>query len=248
MKIERSLRIATLLVVAALMPFFTACNRLWSDIEPVSGSGHIVNSGRDVQPFDAVEFDGGFEVILTQSPATTLQIETDSNLLSYIKSEVESGKLVIHSEGNLHPTKDIILHLSSPAYRSIEIAGSSQVHATTPISSNDLSLAIHGSGVYDMEVHVGKLHSDIAGSGKFLLHGSASSHIIDVAGSGDIHADSLQTESTKVDISGSGKAVLQVSRELDATVSGSGHVRYKGSVSQLHTSIAGSGSVEKIAE
>src|ERR1035437_4088629 len=137
MRTQRPLRFANLLIIASLVPYLSACHRLWSAIEPISGNGHIVSASRDIQPFDGVEFDGGFEVILTQSPATSLQIETDSNLLSYIKSDVESGKLVIHSEGNLHPTKDIILHLSSPTFRTLEIAGASQVHATTPITSND---------------------------------------------------------------------------------------------------------------
>ena len=232
-----------------VLPLIMSCNRLWSAVEPVNGNGHIVNTTREVTSFNGVEFDGSFEVILTQGPTTSLRIETDSNLLPYIKSDVEKGKtLIVHSEGNLHPTKDIIVYISSPNYRSVEIDGSAQIHATTPISSDSLSLEVHGSGKYDLEVHVTKLSSDIAGSGRFFLRGNATSHTIDVAGSGDIRADSLLTESTKVDISGSGKAILQVSRELDASVSGSGNVRYKGSVSQLHTSISGSGSVEKIAD
>ncbi len=228
------------------LPLLMACNRLWSAIEPISGNGTIVSVARPVQAFDACEFDGAYAVILTQGATASLTIETDSNLLPFIKTEIKSGKLLVSSEGNLHPTKDIILHITSPTFRSIEVDGSAEVHAETPITSNELELAINGSGTYDLEVHVKKLISTIDGSGKYILRGVAESHTVDISGAGDIFADSMQSQSTKVSISGSGQAAVRVSRELDAKVEGSGHVRYHGSVSELHTSISGSGSVEKL--
>jgi hypothetical protein len=212
----------------------------------VSGNGTIITDTRPVQAFDAVEFDGGYIIVLAQGPMTELRIQTDSNLLPYIKTEVKSGKLTVKSEGNLHPTKDITLFVTSPTFHSVEVDGSAEVTAKTPINSDKLQLAINGSGTYDLEVHTKQLTSTIDGSGKFTLRGVASSHTIDVSGAGDIIADSMSSESSKISISGSGGADVLVSRELDAKVAGSGHVRYRGSVSELHTSISGSGSVEKM--
>src|SRR5512141_2540880 len=93
------------------------CSKLASAVlESYSGNGTIVSDTRHVTPFHAVEFDGGYEVVLTQGPTTDVRIETDKNLLEHITTEVKDGKLVVESHGNLNPTKSITVYITSPDY------------------------------------------------------------------------------------------------------------------------------------
>ncbi len=210
-----------------------------------SGDGKITTETRHPGEFSAVDLDGAYDVTIVQGPSSQIQIETDQNLLSHITTVIKNGELTVSSEGNLQPTKTISITITSPNYKSLDIEGSSDVKASTPITSNDLSLAMEGSGSFNLEVHAQHLKSQIEGSGDIKVTGSAGYHSAEIDGSGDLSASQLLADTTKVEIDGSGDASLNVAKRLDASISGSGSVRYLGDVQDVHTSIEGSGSVDR---
>ncbi len=222
---KRSLAACFSLATIAL--FFASCGKLAALIPATyHGNGTVVTDVRKPGEFQAVELDGAYDVVLTQGPITEVRIETDTNLLDRIKTSVSDGKLTIESSGNLQPSKSITVSISSPNYRSIESNGSSDIRGATPIVSPDLNLTLDGSGSYTLGLSVKALKSSIAGSGTITLNGSAQSHSAEIDGSGDLHTDSLVVNEAKIDISGSGDAAMNVLSRLDASISGSGGVRY----------------------
>ncbi len=56
----------------------------------------------------------------------------------------------------------------------------------------------------------------------------------------------MEATQCAVRISGSGNVEINVKDELDATISGSGSVSYKGSPSKVNSNASGSGKVRKI--
>jgi hypothetical protein len=76
------------------------------------------------------------------------------------------------------------------------------------------------------------------------LDGAAERTEILLAGSGSYRADGLQSKDVKIQIMGSGSAVLAASEKLDATLVGSGSVEYVGNA-VVSTQTIGSGSVRK---
>ncbi|HWF43896.1 MAG TPA: head GIN domain-containing protein [Candidatus Kapabacteria bacterium] len=223
-----------------------SCHRMWPIEKSIAGNGNTITEDRQIGTFTGIDLEGNYEVTLTQGPVSSLRIVTDSNLLAYIKSSIEGGKLVLTSEANLQPTKSTQVYISSPNYTSIEIQGSAEVHGATPIKSDDLTFNIAGSGSADLEIHAQKLKTDVEGSGKLTLKGDALTYTADLAGSGSVDAVAMPVETAKIDIAGSGDADVFVAKRLDADIAGSGNIRYKGSVNDVHTSIAGSGKVEKL--
>lgn len=213
----------------------------------IDGKGPVQSEARQPGTFDQVELEGSYDVVLSQAAGpNSVTLHTNANILPYLKTEIRDGKLVVSSDANIHPTERIKVEISSPEYRAIDIDGSADVRATTPITSNGLSLGLAGSGSYDLEVHATTLKSDIAGSGKLSLRGTATAHTVDIAGSGDLIADRLETESSKIDVAGSGDATVFVKSKLDASIAGSGSIRYKGGAKAVHTSVSGSGSVDEL--
>jgi hypothetical protein len=97
-----------------------------------------------------------------------------------------------------------------------------------------------------MKVNTNSLKSLISGSGNILLKGNASSHEIDITGSGDVDAPELRTEVTRVSISGAGDAKVYADRELDTNINGSGNVFYGGNPEKFSKQISGTGKIEKI--
>jgi hypothetical protein len=238
--------VAKLSVFALAALLSSSCNRIVSAFMPtVSGDGNITTENRQTDAFKSVGFEGSYVVVLTQGPTQEIRIETDKNLLSHITTTVSNGELKVKSEDNLSPTKSITVYITNPTYNDIASAGSSKISATTPIKSDDLKLAIAGSGNYTLEVHTPKLATDISGSGTMNLSGDATAQKIDVAGSGTIKAANLTSESATIDIAGSGDAFINASKSINASISGSGRVKYSGTASDIHTDISGSGKIER---
>ncbi len=242
----KSLRIAFLPLFLLLALPVMSCMKLSSAVLAIhDGDGKITTDTRHPGSFHSVDLEGAYDVTIVQGPESEVRIETDQNLLGNITTSIKNGKLIVSSEGNLRPTKNIAITITNPDYQALNVEGSSDVKATTPITSIDLSLAIDGSGSFNLEVHAQHLTSQIEGSGDMKLAGDTRTHAAEIDGSGDIAASKLTTDSTKIKINGSGDASLNVASRLVASTSGSGSIRYTGDVKDVHTSIEGSGSVDR---
>ena len=86
----------------------------------------------------------------------------------------------------------------------------------------------------------------ISGSGKIEASGSASKVHATISGSGKVLAANLETSVCNVRISGSGDVQIAVKNEIDAIISGSGSVSYRGNPSKINSHSSGSGSVRKL--
>ena len=237
----KSLRIFCLLLALPIM----SCVKLSAVLAIHDGDGKITVDTRHPGEFHSVDLEGSYDVTMVQGPESEIRIETDQNLLQHITTTIKNGELIISSEGNLRPTKNIAVTITSPNYTAVDVEGSSDVKASTPITSDNLNLALEGSGSFNLEIHAQHLKSEIDGSGDITLSGNAGSHSIEIDGSGDLTASKLSADTSKIEITGSGDASLNVASRLEASISGSGSVRYQGDVKDVHTSIEGSGSVDR---
>ncbi len=148
---------------------------------------------------------------------------------------------------------------------SLKVSGSGALKIEVD-ASGDMDADVSGSGDIDLrgkaknfESHVsgsGKVNIGLAitntadfgvsGSGKILASGSASSVKASISGSGKVLAANLQTNRCQVRISGSGDVEINVKDELDANISGSGSVGYRGEPSKINSHSSGSGKVHKL--
>jgi len=111
----------------------------------------------------------------------------------------------------------------------------------------DLESRISGSGkVYIANAIEGTARFSMSGSGKVLAAGRANLVKASISGSGKLLAQDLVAERCEVNITGSGDVEINVKRELDARITGSGSVRYKGSPNHVNNHSSGSGKIRKI--
>ncbi|HEY8936280.1 MAG TPA: DUF2807 domain-containing protein, partial [Cyclobacteriaceae bacterium] len=64
--------------------------------------------------------------------------------------------------------------------------------------------------------------------------------------SGKVLAANLETNKCNIHISGSGNVEINVKDDLDAHISGSGSISYKGNPSHVNSDASGSGSIRKM--
>lgn len=130
--------------------------------------------------------------------------------------------------------------------RSTFNAGRLQVTVTAP-AINRFSLLGDQSLTLD-NYRQDQLAIEIAGSGRASAKGGAKEVSLEISGSGDADLGGLQSERARVDISGSGGAVIAPTASAEIDIAGSGEVRLLTRPASVSTDIAGSGKVIQAGE
>ena len=117
---------------------------------------------------------------------------------------------------------------------------------TTSIQMDEVFVFIMGSGDVTLNnVEIGTLNTSIKGSGKLNVSGSIDKHVCEIRGSGDLNALEAPTRELYIKIKGSGSARVHVLELLNAEITGSGKLEYKGDP-LLESVVTGSGVILKL--
>ena len=150
---------------------------------------------------------------------------------------------------------DLDLNVSGSGNLKIEAEASGDIEGDVS-GSGDLILKgkcksfdsdVSGSGKVVLTLNIAEQADlGISGSGKIEASGTAASVRTSISGSGKVMAANLETNRCEIRISGSGDVEINVKSEIDATISGSGTVSYKGNPSKVNSHSSGSGSLRKL--
>jgi hypothetical protein len=215
--------------------------------EKVVGTGDVVKESRDARDFTGVTSSISGDVELRQSATFKVTVEGQKNILDVLETEVKDGKLKIQFKKgySVRHQKQLKIYIEAPNFDYLGMAGSGNVRADGTLKGSKLDIALSGSGNFDLEqIQYGDLKVGIAGAGNVNVGGSAEKAELAISGSGDLKAKDLKVQSARCRISGSGNMSCFVAQELDASISGSGDVRYTGSPASVKKRVSGSGSVE----
>ena len=90
------------------------------------------------------------------------------------------------------------------------------------------------------------IQMNFSGSGDFEVNdGNAKSQTIHLNGSGNVYAYGLKTETCSAVVSGSGDIEVYVSNSIEATITGSGNIDYRGNAQIKQIEVHGSGRINK---
>jgi Putative auto-transporter adhesin, head GIN domain len=198
-----------------------------------------------VESFHSIAISIPGKVYIEQSSKNSLKINASEKTLEKIEVDVEDGKLIIKKKSGVKEIKDdIIIYITSPEYKGISIAGSSDIIAEKAIKSQELKIKIAGSGdLLFQDLTAGDLVTSISGSGDVKLKGNGGkSFEINIAGSGNIDSRNFPMDNVQISIAGSGECYVNAVEVLNARVAGSGDVYYVGKPS-VQSSVAGSGKI-----
>ena len=212
----------------------------------ISGSGNIVSETRAVAQFNAIDMAEAGDVIVTQGEPQSVRVETDDNLIQYVRTEVRDHTLHIYKEPldlvTIHTAHPMRVYITVKDISSLNLSGSGSILSDS-IKSTDLKLDLSGSGkIVIKEIKAVSLSTYLSGSGLCEIAGEAQQQHINLSGSGSYRASQVNSQKTQIDLSGSGKVNAQAFENLDINLSGSGDVFYSGPA-KLSQNISGSGKV-----
>jgi hypothetical protein len=234
-------KIVSILVIIA----FTAnINAQWFR-KRIRGNGDMVTKMRTVGEYDKIAVGGAFDVKLIAGEEGKLTIKIDENLLEYLVTKVENGKLKIKWQKgiNISSRKGIMITVPFKDIDGVSLAGSGDVYSDDIIESTSFKASLSGSGNLKLHVTSQDIKTAISGSGDIELRGSTDKLKCSIAGSGDIKAYELKSKNASVSIAGSGTIRIFVDNNLKARIAGSGDVYYKGEAKRQDVKVSGSGSV-----
>jgi hypothetical protein len=241
---EMKTRIYILLALIGLTA--TSCHLNF--INCLDGSGEIIRESREVKNFDKINLNGGFDISLKQGDSISLIVETDDNLVKYVRTNVDERELEI-TETKSICTRVKKIYLTVPNLKKITINGAGEIIAKSPVHYNYLEIEGNGaSSVRFEELNCPNLAIDISGAGDIRVNkGRGGNLAIRASGAADVKMKDFQTDSSKVEISGAGDVQLWVDTFLLVKVFGAGDVKYKSNQNtKVVKKVMGAGSVTKI--
>ena len=230
----------SVIVFMGISGFSTGCNYIGG----VHGDGKVVKETRVVSSFDAIDVSGAFTVYLKQGNLEEVIIEADENLQPLIRAEVRGSTLVIDTKKSISHITSLKVYITFKDLQKAELSGAVDIFTESKVNLNEFSLHTSGASDTKMDLTAKKLDLDCSGASKLKLSGSVTDVSADVSGACDIFAFELLTENFTLDLSGAGKAQINVSKKISAEISGAGNVRYKGSPSIVNQSVSGAGSIK----
>lgn len=183
--------------------------------------------------------DDEVNVYITVKDIEALSVSGSGDLIG--ETKITSGDLDLNVSGS----GSLKIETDASGDLEADVSGSGDIDLKGRCKS--FSSDVSGSGKVMMSINISeKADFGVSGSGKIMASGSAQKVKVSISGSGKVLASDLVTNSCEVRISGSGDVEINVKSELDANISGSGTVSYKGNPSKVNSHSSGSGKVSKM--
>lgn len=201
---------------------------------------------RELDPFEEIGIAVHADVFYTQGSGHQIKIEGRSQDVEDLITEVKDGLLQIRHERFRVRREKLTITIISEELEGVRISGSAKFMAEEPVTSEEMELAVSGSGgvMFD-RLNSEEVEAKISGSGYVELSGAADEMETKISGSGKILAEDFKVSECSAVISGSGNCTIWVTEELDAKISGSGNVYYRGDP-QINSVSSGSGGVRSL--
>lgn len=235
-------------ILSFVVVFTTSCSAQWG--KGIKGNGNTVSIARSIGEYDGIAISGWFDVDLVEGKEGELTLEGEENLLEYIITEVENGKLVIKTEKgvNLKPSnwKDgIRITVPVESIDAVSLSGSGDLVGKTTLKASNFTTSMSGSGDITLDLETESMNASMSGSGDMNLSGKTKDFTATISGSGDIKAYDLIADNVEAAISGSADIKVTANKMIKARVSGSGDISYRGNPEKVDTKSSGSGDISR---
>jgi hypothetical protein len=212
------------------------------------GNGKIISAERTLPAFEKIHSGGSANVRFHVSQEYRAVITVYSNIEEYIVTDIKNRELNIRlKNGRSYSPANFIVDVYCPGISGVSISGSgsfegidkiftdtfaSTVSGSGEITGNiecdDISIRISGSGKFNGNIVCSNLAANISGSGKINVTGSGKDANMSILGSGNFNGIDFDCNTANIHISGSGNVFLCAAEYINANISGSGSVKYRG--------------------
>jgi hypothetical protein len=211
----------------------------------VKGNGEVVKQDRDIDDFTGVKACCSLTVELRQGNNYSVEVEAESNLQEYIRTERRGRTLEIgfKRNSNIKTTKPILVYVTLPELEYAGASSSSKLVGKTSFRGDDLELDVSSSGSIYLDYSGDEVEADASSGGKIELSGSVAFMDCEASSGSKISAGDCKARRARADVSSGAGVTVHASEEVDAEASSGGSVRYLGNPNAVDTDTSSGGSV-----
>lgn len=233
------MKILQLILMATLTMFLTLSlsAQTWED----GSSGD--RETRDVGPFEAFSVGGGIDVIVKQGSSQRVEVETSSNAMDKLKTEVKGDKLKIFFEGRVKRMKNATVYLTVKNLTGIYASGGSDVESDGELKFRDLKINSSGGSDVELDLYCNYLNINTSGGSDVELNGRADEMELQASGGSDFDGYGFKVKKAKVSASGGSDSNIYVTEDLTVSASGASDVNFKGDPEKTKLRSSGSSDI-----
>ncbi|UGU16817.1 DUF2807 domain-containing protein [Sinomicrobium kalidii] len=236
--------VVKILIAAALSLFLSSCQL--DRIMGVTGNGNVQTEERNIpEGFNTIEAGNGLKVYITQGPATAIRIEADENLLDIIRTEVRGDELHVFSEKNIGKAKSKKVYISAPNIEAIASSSGADVFVENILKADRLELKSSSGSVLRLETEADYISCRASSGANLKIKGRANTLKVRASSGSSVKAGDLEVAECNAEASSGGNISLYVTKDLTASASSGGDIRYSGNPESVSTGKSVSGSVRK---
>lgn len=229
------------IALSACLPLmqFASC------MKTVTGDGPVVKETRSPGKFHSLELALSATVHIRYGDEYSVEINGQQNILDEIELKMKNTALIIKTKANIINGEPVVINITMPKMESLSVVGSGEISVKETIKSPQLSMGVSGSGSIKADAVCDELYGIISGSGSVQCSGSSGKLDITINGSGEFEMENLRADYCKATVTGSGNIKVNVISSLEAIISGSGNIYYKGNPEKVNERVSGSGKIVK---
>lgn len=188
-----------------------------------AGGSGMTTAVRHVGPFTGVNLAGANVVTIRVGGTRSVTVTGERSVVPLVTTTVRSGELVISNRERFTTHAPLHVDVRTPTLSSVTVDGSGR-------------LTVDG-------VRAPHFVVDLGGSGVVRATGRTEDLRAELGGVGDVELGQLLAGHARAVVSGSGRLTINVARSLEASLSGTGSIVYRGSPTNVSSRVTGSGTI-----
>jgi len=192
-----------------------------------SSSAERTSETRGVNNFDEIVVNGSGRVRVRFGADHTVTVSGRGQTVSNATTEVSDDVLTLGSTFSLG-SGEVDFDVVVPKLSGIKVQGSADVVIEDEVMGQEFFVSLGGSGNVRAEISTSKLRVNIGGSGDAYLSGETQEADLRVLGSGSVRGTNLGGTDASASILGSGSVELGEFSSIEASITGSGDLLYRG--------------------
>jgi hypothetical protein len=239
------------LQVPSLIILFVSISFLSCDDDNcIKGEGILETRTIALASFDKVSLLGVDHLTIKQGDIQEVKVTGYPNIIDQLNTNISNKAWEIRLKDGCYNNADMDIEITIPDLKAANLTGSGRIQVEEFTNQENQLFAISGSGDIEIAGNSGtkEVLFNITGSGNIVGTNNFTdleSVKLNISGSGDFDAFSMESLSYEVIISGSGNANVHPINQLTGVITGSGNINYLGTP-EVNVSITGSGKVNNV--
>jgi hypothetical protein len=229
------------LVIASLLTILlSSCNMNFG----VRGDGNVQTAQRNLNgSYDEIEVSQGLDVYLTQGDVESISVQADENLHDIIKTKIEDNVLKIYTKDNISYSEAQKVMVSFKNVSKITATSGSDVYSTNTIDTETIRLVSSSGSDMKLDINAQSIDCSSSSGSGLKLSGNTTKFTASASSGSNISAGDLKAETSRVKASSGADITVNTSKELHASASSGGDVRYRGNPEKIEKTDGVSGTV-----